>query len=457
MALDFSTLSPDELLAAESAALTMRALLDAVKTAPHGHGMATVEAVLQDKGFAHLRTLLTAAMTSHAEAQKKSGTCSRPCACGKNASFKRCKPKTILSSVGHVAVDRRYYACRHCKAKQTPWEVWAGVTGPHRVTPHARRMIVLAGSGCSYDEAADKLRELTPLRVSDDVVRGICDKEGIAIGDWVNSGPAVPRQTFMKAKGVVEFSTDGLKLNTVEGWREMRLSVLGKREPVAAATAGQWDDRPLEAPTTRMAICAIAPCAIIGDSWKRLAGALGLGEDQALSVIADGAKWIWSQAAKHFTGKDVQWVVDVYHLMLYLHAAAAELGKDAAEQWVGRRVVDLIDMGGPKFIEHLNATGPPASTTATAAENAPTPEAWKGLLHYLEENRDSLWYGRRLKEGLPIGSGLIEGGCKNILAKRLKLNSARWCVDRAEHMGAIRCLQYSGMWEAYWESQKAAA
>ena len=73
MALDFSTLSPDELLAAESAALTMRALLDAVKTAPHGHGMATVEAVLQDKGFAHLRTLLTAAMTSHAEAQKKTG------------------------------------------------------------------------------------------------------------------------------------------------------------------------------------------------------------------------------------------------------------------------------------------------------------------------------------------------------------------------------------------------
>ena len=71
MALDFTTLSPEELLASESAALIMRALLDAVKTAPHGHGMATVEAVLQDKGFAHLRTLLTTAMTSHPEAQKK--------------------------------------------------------------------------------------------------------------------------------------------------------------------------------------------------------------------------------------------------------------------------------------------------------------------------------------------------------------------------------------------------
>ena len=71
MSLDFTTLSPEELVAAESAALTMRALIEAVKTAPHGHGMASVESVIQDKGMSHLRTLLTTAITSHAEAQKK--------------------------------------------------------------------------------------------------------------------------------------------------------------------------------------------------------------------------------------------------------------------------------------------------------------------------------------------------------------------------------------------------
>ena len=85
-----------------------------------------------------------------------------------------------------------------------------------------------------------------------------------------------------------------------------------------------------------------------------------------------------------------------------------------------------------------------------------TPEGWKKLLNYLEENRDSLWYGRRLKEGLPIGSGLIEGGGKNTLAKRLKINSARWRIQRAERMGAIRCLQYSHLWESYWDSKAAA-
>ena len=123
-----------------------------------------------------------------------------PCACGKNASFKRCKPKTILSSIGHLCVQRRYYACRHCRAKQIPWESWAGVSGTHRVTPHARRMIVLAGSGCSFDEASRNLKELGHILLSNDVVRRVCDEEGKAIQQWMNQSPE-PQKAFAAAGG----------------------------------------------------------------------------------------------------------------------------------------------------------------------------------------------------------------------------------------------------------------
>jgi hypothetical protein len=344
-----------------------------------------------------------------------------------------------------VTVGRRYYACRHCKAKQVPWDTWAGVAGVHRVTPHARRMIVLAGSRTSFDEASDHLKELSGLSVSNDVVRRVCDEEGKGVQQWLRGSPH-PAKGFAAAAGVVEFSTDGLKVNTTGGWREMRLSVMNKRQPGTPATARQWRDRVLEGPTARVAVCAIAACGNIGASWQRLAATLGLPRDQALSVIADGAKWIWEQAAKRFKG-DVQWVVDVYHLMLYLHAAAAGLAPEAARQWVDARVVELIETGGPKFIQRLEASGPPTPAAA---------EPWGKLLTYLGNNRDSLWYGPRLAAGLPIGSGLIEGACKNTLGKRLKINSARWRVRRAERMGALRCLQYSGMWEAYWESKAAA-
>ena len=71
MALDFAKLSPAELLAAESAVMTMRSLKDAADAAPHGQGMARVESALHDKGFEHLRTLLQAAAASHEGAQKK--------------------------------------------------------------------------------------------------------------------------------------------------------------------------------------------------------------------------------------------------------------------------------------------------------------------------------------------------------------------------------------------------
>jgi hypothetical protein len=92
MGLDFDTLSAQELVAAESAVLTMRSLMDAARAAPHGHGMACVETALHDKGFEHLRKMLATAMASHEGAQKK-GPAVYPVRAGKtprsNAARKR--------------------------------------------------------------------------------------------------------------------------------------------------------------------------------------------------------------------------------------------------------------------------------------------------------------------------------------------------------------------------------
>jgi hypothetical protein len=71
MTLDFAKLSPEELLAAESAVLTMRSLVQAARAAPHGQGMARVEAALHENGFDHLRKMLQTAVASHEGAQKK--------------------------------------------------------------------------------------------------------------------------------------------------------------------------------------------------------------------------------------------------------------------------------------------------------------------------------------------------------------------------------------------------
>ena len=360
----------------------------------------------------------------------------------------------VLTSIGHVAVQRRYMACSACKGKRIAWDDWAGVDHRH-MSPEARRMLSLAGMSWPFDTASRRLKELCHIDVSDDTIERVCQEEGERARRWTAESE-VPAQGFTRANGQAEFYTDGVKINTVDGWREMRLSVLAKRPAALPATPRQWKDRVLEEPTARMAICAIAPAHVVGSSWKRLADRLGLAASDALakgspslSVIADGAKWIWIEAAKRF-GPDTQWMVDVFHVSEHIHACGkAMLGEGAsARQWAEAQLERLIEIEGPRFIEEL------ASQIAGAKEST-VRQALEKLWSYLNENRDSLWYATRLAAGLPIGSGLIEGACKNTIGARLKINSARWRVRRAERMGALRCLEYSGQWEAFWQKHAA--
>jgi hypothetical protein len=372
-------------------------------------------------------------------------------------SYRLRSAKTVLTCLGHVTVGRRYYACRTCRtcrAKQVPWDVWAGIPGGHRLTTQARRVVTVAGTSWSFEQASARLAELCLLNVSNDVIRAVCDEEGEAARRWMNESPE-PAAAMAKAAGGVEFYTDGVKVNTVDGWREMRLSVFAKREAGGPATPGQWRDRVLPEPTARVAACAIAPSHCVGSSWRRMLAQLGLERCPGLSVLADGAKWIWDEAAKRFKRvAGVDWCVDVFHVSQHLHACAKRMfGADApgARLWAATRIGQLMELQGPAFIEQLR--GERAAAAVAPRDGNGHLGALDDLLGYLTANRDSLWYRTRLAQGKPIGSGLIEGACKNTIGARLKINNPRWRVRRAERMGTLRCLQYSDLWNAYWLSK----
>jgi DNA-binding IclR family transcriptional regulator len=69
--LDLKRLSDRERLIAEQAVETLRALDRAADDAPHGQGLACMEAAIHDKGFDLLRSLMTATANARDEAQKK--------------------------------------------------------------------------------------------------------------------------------------------------------------------------------------------------------------------------------------------------------------------------------------------------------------------------------------------------------------------------------------------------
>ena len=69
------------------------------------------------------------------------------------------------------------------------------------------------------------------------------------------------------------------------------------------------------------------------------------------------------------------------------------------------------------------------------------------LLEYLRKNAGRLNYRERLECGRVIGSGLIEGACKNLVGKRLKQTGACWRLARANRMAVICAVLYSDQWK----------
>jgi hypothetical protein len=325
----------------------------------------------------------------------------------------------------------------------TPWDEWAGMEKGH-LTPHARRLVVLAGTSWSFDMASARLKEFCGLSISDQTIRRETEGVGQKAAAWQRTAPE-PVESFQQAEGQKEFYTDGTCINTREGWREMRAGVFAKRSPGPPTEPAQWRDRILPAPNARMAFCEVTACAEFGNRWTLMGERLGLSDGEGLSVLADGAKWIWHQVRQRWPRSEC--VVDVFHVSEHLHDCGRVLhgeGTQASRQWAEQQVETLVT-------HHPVAVVKTLEQQETATTDEPQRRALASLRGYLTSRLDGLWYRDRLRRGLPIGSGLIEGVCKTVIGRRFKHSGARWLVPNANSIGALCCLLYNDHWNRFWE------
>jgi hypothetical protein len=270
--------------------------------------------------------------------------------------------------------------------------------------------------------------------VCDTTIRSVCHSHGGRLRDWQRDDPAAAA-AFREAAGDVEFQTDGTAVNTTQGWREMRLSIFAKRRRGKAAGRSDWEQRGLPAPHVRVIQASIRRAEQLGPSWRRLAGHLGLRATREITALADGAKWIWAQLAEHLPG--AAGVLDIYHASAHLWAAAqARFGEEsvAVRSWVEGRRATLLRAGAAGLVAEL--PGP----------------AWAAVRAYFEPHRANTDYATRLAAGQSIGSGLVEGACKQVIGRRLKQTGARWKVRRVERMATLCAVQASDQWDAYWDA-----
>jgi hypothetical protein len=329
-----------------------------------------------------------------------------------------------------VRLRRLYLVCPRCHTPRHPLDERLGIAG--FVSPHAQRLLCLAGASWSFDRASAHLKEFCGLAVCDNTIRAVCPGHGGAMRDWQRDDPAAAAR-FRRAAGDVEFQTDGTMVNTTAGWREMRLTVFAKRRRGRPGGPGDWRQRHRPAPHARVIQAGIRTGDQLGPGWRRLAGRLGVADAGSVTVIADGARWIWSQAAVHLPG--AAGVLDIYHASEHLWAAARDRfgeGTAAARGWVAARRAALLRGGAARLVAEL-----------AGAE-------WAGVRGYFAPHVGHTDYAARLAAGRSIGSGLVEGSCKQVVGRRLKQTGARWKVRRAERMATLCAVLASDQWGDYW-------
>lgn len=332
-----------------------------------------------------------------------------------------------------MTLSRVYFTCRACGRHAHALDDRLGLDG--FVSPQAQRIFCTLGADWSFERCARHLREVAGLVVCDNTVREVCDRHGGLMRAWQRDAPEASRP-FRRADGDVEFQTDGTCVNTVGGWREVRLSIFAKRRRGAPVLELEdWDDQRMPAPHVRVATAAVRASEALGPQWRRAAGRLGIKRADEVTALADGARWIWSELGKNLPG--AVGVLDIYHAGEHLHEAAVALhgAGPAAEAWYRGHRRTLLESGAGGLLRALEAEAGDVADLAA----------------YLEPHRDHTPYRRRLAEGRSIGSGMVEGACKTAIGKRLKQTGARWKVRRLERMAALCCLHYGDQLEAYWE------
>lgn len=162
--------------------------------------------------------------------------------------------------------------------------------------------------------------------------------------------------------------------------------------------------------------------------------------------LGDGAKWNWEFFRRYFP---LAWcVLDFYHAALHLHTAAELIfGAGAAaesyyEKWRERL---LEKIGAARGLLHsLRHYLRGAQLTARARK------ALKQELNYFAQHVEHMQYAKFRLLNLPIGSGVTEAACKELIKARFGRSGMRWTRTGGAPLLQLRALRLSLQWDDFW-------
>ncbi len=382
------------------------------------------------------------------------------CDAGHDAKFINHRAKKVLTVLGEIEVIRAYYHCSTCQTGVIPKDDLLDIveTG---FSPGVRRMMALVGAKESFDAGRDDLKILAGVSVTDKDVERIAE----AIGDHIevvadkerqqsshsNVIPLLPEIEYlniaMDGTGVpmVKKETETRKGKDESGIAKTREAKLG----VIFKTSGMDKEGcPIRDKATTVYTGGIETADQFAERIYAEAIRYGLKRAKRVSVLGDGAVWIWNIAGEKFPGA-IQ-IVDYFHASEHLGDLAKVVhakNKVIRDLWMDTQLKELWDGDVALVIE---------SMSRIETDNKDTKEMIRKTVQYFATNEHRMQYAKFRKAGLFVGSGVIEAGCRTIVGQRLKQSGMRWTVKGANAIISLRCCQQSGQWENFWENRTAA-
>ena len=382
---------------------------------------------------------------------------SLPCSCGRPARYAGCPAKSFVSAVGTLRLERAYYHCQACGKGFHPRDRALGLEGGSR-SPAVLRMTGSVAALASFAAASELLAELAGVRVEARQVERCAEALGREIAALEEAGgcaalpPTAPTQYLgLDGAGVPvrPSETQGRQGKQADGsarTREVKLVMVwtaetrnkqGRPERVEGWVSYSAGIESVAARDTD------AEPSEFARRVRREAERRGFPQVSRRVIIGDGAKWIWGLAAEMFPGA-IQ-IVHLFHAKERLWDVGKALfgdDKGRVEGWAEARCEEL-------------ESGRLEAVRAALESVAPVCEQARQCGGYIAHNRERMRYPEFRRQGLCVGSGVVEAGCKTAIGMRLKRSGMRWTVAGANAVISLRCCKLSGRYEDFWETHAA--
>ncbi len=367
---------------------------------------------------------------------------------------RRPKARRARTLAGEVAFERPVWECPRCRAGRAPLDEELGLAKRSGMTRRLERKIAFEGARDSFAEASKALEHQLEIEVSPAEVARVVEEAGERLDErqrerenrWnepVGGDGKVAAPEFRVADLVVQ--VDATSVLTVKEQEH-------KMVWCATAFALEWRTRK-DGSLRPMLVDRryTASSGSFEDLKPRvlaLMHRLGVRGARRVAFVGDGATCLWDWAKDRVSRAVL--IQDYWHVVDRLAGLAKALlpGAEAAAEclawWkaalTAGRVGDILEDLGR---QSERATGERA-------------ERLRQEIGYLENGAARMDYARFREQGWLVGSGAVEGTCKNLVKKRYNLAGARWKRERIHQVLALRLSIFNEEWEGDWEHETAA-